>query len=225
MSIRNLGQKTVHEILGRLDLLREEYFHHILTDSDIVDMRELSSKFTAINSYRTELADLKSQRAIIEFEPKQYISSRRLQANGITLGILEDYCVSVCKAVRPGTYFTVTSLQKEGFTHPLDELGFDDWFYGSVLVENREHLSYQKVGGTRVFYRGKARIQMADFLRWLVEAEGRIDIYDLQETLEQQYGIMLRHNKLIEMIQNSDLYYDAIMELVYIDYDTYLEEI
>ena len=52
-----------------------------------------------------------------------------------------------------------------------------------------------------------------------------MDIYDLQQKLERQYGISLPLYKLTEVVQGSELYYDTIMETVYIDYDTYLEEI
>ena len=133
----------------------------------------------------------------------------------------------LCFSMRPGEYFTVASLRREGFAHPLDDLGFGEWFYGSLLAEDPERFTYRRMGGTRLFCRGRETIQLADFLRWLVEAEpsGRIDIYELQETLEQQYGISLPLHKLTSVIQNSELYYDSIMKAVYIDYDTYLEEI
>ena len=83
------------------------------------------------------------------------------------------------------------------------------------------------MGGTRVFRRGRDGVQQADFLRWLLEAEerGRMDIYDLAELLEQRYGAVFQRHKLQEVIHSSDLYYDAIMEAAYVDYDTYLEEI
>ena len=128
---------------------------------------------------------------------------------------------------RLGEYFTSGSHGRKGFARPLDDLGFDEWFYGSLLAEDPERFAYRRMGGTRLFCRGRETIQLADFLGWLVEAEpsGRIDIYELQETLERQYGISLPLHKLTEVIQNSKLYYDAIMKAAYIDYDTYLEEI
>ena len=96
-----------------------------------------------------------------------------------------------------------------------------------MLAEDPERFAYRRMGGTRLFFRGRKNVQLADFLRWLVEAEpsGRIDIYELQETLERQYGISIPLYKLIEVAQNSELYYDPIMKAAYIDYDTYLEEI
>lgn len=204
-----------------------DYFRHLLAGADIVDMTQQQHRYTDIRAYYSELDDLKSRREIVEFLPLQYLSLRRLQSAGVDAGDLAEYCADVCAFTRASEYFTVTSLRQEGFTHPLDDLGFEEWFYGSLLAEDPERFAYRRMGGTRLFFRGRKNVQLADFLRWLVEAEpsGRIDIYELQETLERQYGISIPLYKLIEVAQNSELYYDPIMKAAYIDYDTYLEEI
>lgn len=204
-----------------------DYFRRLLTDRDIVDMTREHRRYADISVYSSELDRLKARREIVEFLPLQYISLRRLRSAGADAGALQDYCAAVYALTRPGEYFTVTSLRREGFTHPLDDLGFDEWFYGSLLADDPERFTSRRMGGTRLFCRGRKTVQLADFLRWLVEAEpsGRIDIYELQETLERQYGISIPLHKLIEVAQSSALYYDAIMKTAYIDYDTYLEEI
>lgn len=202
------------------------YFRHLLTDAGVVDMTRQNHRYTDIKSYWAELNDLKARREIVEFLPLQYISLRHLQSSGVDTEALEDYGTAACAFTRPGEYFTVASLRREGFSHPLDDLGFDEWFYSSLLAED-PRFSCRRMGGNRLFCRGRKNIQLSDFLRWLVEAEpsGRLDVYDLQKTLKQQYEIPIPLHKLVEVAQSSDLYYDAIMEAVYIDYDTYLEEI
>ena len=203
------------------------YIHHLLTGNGIADMRSKSQDLATVKIYWRALAKLKSEREIVEFEPQQYITLKRLQASGVSAADLEDYCAAVSAWVRPGAYFTVASLRQDSFTHSLDDLGFGDWFYGSLLAEDPARFSYRRMGGTRVFRRGRDGVQQADFLRWLLEAEerGRMDIYDLAELLEQRYGAVFQRHKLQEVIHSSDLYYDAIMEAAYVDYDTYLEEI
>ena len=204
-----------------------DYFRHLLTGTDIVDMTRQNHRYADITTYCAELYDLKARQEIVEFLPLQYISLRRLQASGVDAGDLADYCAAVYAFTRPGEFFTAASLRWEGFTHPLDDLGFEEWFYGSLLAEDLEHFTHRRMGGTRLFFRGRKSVQLADFLRWLVEAEpsGRIDIYELHEMLERQYEISIPLHKLIEVAQSSELYYDPIMKAAYIDYDTYLEEI
>lgn len=226
--LKSLGFRTYTDyVVSARYSNASDYFFHLLTDQGVVDMTQENHRYTDITTYSSELCDLKSQREIVEFLPLQYISLQRLQSAGVDAGDLADYCAAVYAFTRLGEYFTVASLRREGFAHPLDDLGFDEWFYGSLLAEDPERFAYRRMGGTRLFCRGRETIQLADFLGWLVEAEpsGRIDIYELQETLERQYGISLPLHKLTEVIQNSKLYYDAIMKAAYIDYDTYLEEI
>ena len=58
-----------------------------------------------------------------------------------------------------------------------------------------------------------------------MEKYQKIDFYDLKDLLENHYGITLPKEKLLTIIGGTELYYDTIMEAVYIDYDTYFEEI
>ena len=38
-------------------------------------------------------------------------------------------------------------------------------------------------------------------------------------------GIVLDKDKLVSIIRGTEMYYDVIMEAVYIDYDAYFEEV
>ena len=201
------------------------YFNHILTSEPVVDGRIIDKRFYDYSAFTQELTRLKDNLEIIEFAPKQYIHISRLNENGITVEQLQDYGNSVSKFVEAGSFFTILSLQQAGFSHPLDVLGFDEWFYSSVLLEDREHFSYQRIGGTRLFCAGKSANLFTDFLNWLLFRLTKIDIYDLHDMLETQYGIVLPKDKLIELVRNTDLYYDTIMQTVYMDYDTYFEEV
>lgn len=226
--LKSLGFRTYTDyVVSARYSSASDYFFHLLTDRDVIDMTQEIHRYTDLTTYSSELCDLKSQREIVEFLPLQYISLQRLQSAGVDAGDLAEYCAAVSAFTRPGEYFTIASLRQKGLTHPLDDLGFEDWFYGSLLAEDPERFAYRRMGGTRLFCRGRETIQIAGFLHWLVEAEpsGRIDIYELQETLERQYKISIPLYKLIEVAQNSELYYDPIMKAAYIDYDTYLEEI
>lgn len=202
-----------------------DYFHSILTQDDIVDMRQFDSSIRKIATYDSELYRLRRGYEIVEFSPLQYINIRRLKRVGIEKEALRSYCQAVAAFYEKGEYFTITSLRKAGFVHAMDDLGFEEWFYASVLLEDRERFSYQRIGGTRVFLRGRRGANLGDMLVWLMEQHRRMDFYDLAEWLENDYGIVLPREKLLSIIDGTGLYYDTIMEAVYIDYDTYFEEL
>lgn len=202
-----------------------DYFHTILTQNDIVDMRAYGTAIRYIPTYDSEHRRLRNAYEIVEFSPLQYINIRRLNEAGVTKEHLKSYCNTVAKYYEKGEYFTTTSMRNSGFTHDLDDLGFEEWFYSSILFEDRDNFSAQRIGGTRLFLRGKPNSNLADMLVWLLGKYQKIDFYDLLEMLENQYGIFLPKEKVIEIINGTELYYDTIMEAVYIDYDTYFEEI
>ena len=45
------------------------------------------------------------------------------------------------------------------------------------------------------------------------------------DLMSRQYDLQFPREKLIEVLKDTDLYYDRIMDTVYIDYDTYFEEV
>lgn len=202
-----------------------DYFHTVLTHDDIVDMRAYSTTIRNIATYASEHRRLRNAYEIVEFSPLQYINIRRLNEVGVTKEDLKAYCNTVAEHCEKGEYFTTTSLRNSGFTHALDDLGFEEWFYSSILFEDRDNFSAQRIGGTRLFLCGKPNANFGDMLTWLLEKYQKIDFYDLLDLLENQYGIFLPKEKIIEIINGAELYYDTIMEAVYIDYDTYFEEI
>lgn len=202
-----------------------DYFSRLLTGRDVVDMREYPRSIQSIGAYLSEMYRLRQEREIVEFGPGQYIHIRKLNQFGVTREMMEDYCRAVDRFVEHDAFFTVHSLISEGFSHPLDDLGFDECFYAAVLAEDRKRFSYQRMGGVRVFINGSSKDIFADMLTWLVSTAGKMDIYDLRGLLEDQYGISLDKDRLVSIVRGTEMYYDAIMEAVYIDYDAYFEEV
>lgn len=205
------------------------FFKSVLTSNPIVDMRDNTQDMRNLSAFTTELYELRHEYEIIEFSPLQYININRLRDMGITKEALRQFCHTIAEQIEPGAYFSIESLQRDGFTHPLDDLGFDVWFYSSVLLEDTEHFTYQRIGGTRLFRRQrvleKVTCTLGDMLREMLEVRRQIDFYDLHEHLEAYLGIKLSTDKLKEIIRETDLYYNNIMDTVYTDYDTYFEEI
>ena len=202
-----------------------DYFNQLLTSQDVVDMREYPKSIQSIGAYSSEMNRLRQAREIVEFGPHQFIHIRKLNQFGVTRDTMEDYCRAVDRFVEHDGFFTVHSIVSDGFSHPLDDLGFDECFYAAILMEDRERFSYQRMGGIRVFKTGTCKNIFVDMLTWLVGTAGKIDIYDLQNLLENRYGIVLDKDKLVFIIRGTEMYYDVIMESVYIDYDAYFEEV
>lgn len=201
-----------------------EYFTKLLTENDITNLNEFGKELPYIGAFSSTLYHLRQQREVIEFEPHRLVQIRRLEAGGVTKEKLVDYCDQVLSWVGPDRVFTIHSLRREGFAHDLDDLGFEDWFYSSLICED-SRFSARRMGGTRLLYSGQRAIVLEDLLTELLLEREKIEIYDLKDLLEQEYGIVLDKDELTWLVKESSLYYDSIMETVYLDYDTYFEEI
>ena len=227
-SIKNLGFKVYSSyVISDKFNSATEYLNHLLTKNDVVDTSLFSPSIKQTIAYISHLHKLKSDYDIIEFSIGKYISFNKLHQNGVTKDILNNFVSDVLVFVGEGKYFTMHSLIKKGFSHILDEFGFDYWFYASLLVEHKNEISYFRIGGNKVFLKGKSNITFEDFIEDIVFCQENflIDIYELVETLKQYYNIHIPIYKLIATIRNSGMFYDEISEKVYADYDIYYEEI
>lgn len=201
-----------------------DYLHHILLEPDIVDISAINPVFSSTSTFTNYLYACKYKLDLIEFEPKQYLNFRRLASKGYSKADLREITDSLALSKDRGAYFTIKSLRNEGFTSQFDDLGMDDCFYESIILADRINFSSTKFGLQRLFCRGKEAV-FTDFLYGLVEELESIDIFDLEELLADKYGFKIKHDKLMETIKETNLYYDKIMEKVYIDYDTYFAEV
>ncbi|GHU90450.1 hypothetical protein FACS1894202_10260 [Clostridia bacterium] len=225
-TLKTLGFKIYDGyVIGENYPSATDYFRSLLHVPDIVDLRRLSAALTRIGGFNSELYKVKSDFDIVEFTPLQFISIRRLEAVGITKDALREYSDAVLAHPCKSKYFTIKSLRNEGFSHSLDVLGLEDWFYASLLTEDRNRFAYCRAGGTKVFRKGNATFSLKDIIAYVVEREISIDIEDLAALLEVGFGIKVDRWKITELTKNSAMHYSPIMEKVYVDYDTYLEEV
>ena len=204
-----------------------EYFRHLLLDEDIVDISHFKKGVLSIITFMSQLYTLREDLEIIEFAPQKYIHIRKLNQAGIHKDDLREFCEDVAGYVSDGEYFTMFSLQKSGFTHNLDEFGFDDWFYASVMAENKDMFSYKRTGRNRLFQNGSYTITLSDFIEDILNSQESqsMDVYDLGDYLSDEFGLYIPTSKLIETIRESSMYYDSISQKAYLDYDVYFSDI
>lgn len=226
-SLMEIGFKVFsqHLLNGKYHNL-SEYVQSLLLDKDFVDINEITNGIQRTGTFTTELYKHRANYEIIEYMPKQYMNIKRLEAVGISKKDLVDYCNAVNEFISPGAYFTIRFLNKMIFEHSLNDLGFDDTFYAAILTEDRKHFSYFKAANNKVFFVGNKEVLFTDFLEYVFKDFDKIDIYDLQQLLQEDYGLHFSKESLAEHIKRSSLYYSVTtMDIVYRDYNTYLEEV
>ncbi|WP_029066719.1 hypothetical protein [Lachnobacterium bovis] len=99
-----------------------------------------------------------------------------------------------------------------------------EWFT-AALIKNSRRVRFVKSGDGIIFYQGNHQITTGDFLKYVMKERKSIDIYELVNYLEEKYGLIYMKDKVIQFIKPTSVYYDSIMEKVYLTKEYYYEEI
>lgn len=97
-----------------------EYYRSLLLTEDIVDTNSFPDGILSLNSFSSELYSLRQDRKIIEYTPRQYINIRRLEQNGVTVEMLDNYCAQVERFVDTQYHFMQLAYQTDTGEWSLD---------------------------------------------------------------------------------------------------------
>lgn len=203
------------------------YFYQFLQKNEIVKLDDISSKIKSLPMFTSQIYRLKYVYEIIEFSPNKFVNFSKLKKLGITKEDLKQYCSDVLEFIGKDKYFTTFSLKKNGFYHELDELGFDDYFYTSILIEDKNRISYRRIGKNKLMYSNGEGANFEDFLERIVYKQEKlyIEVYGLNDLLRDEYNIVLDVHDVISSVRSTSMYYDPISKIVFADYEIYYEVI
>ena len=205
----------------------EAYFRKLLTKDELFDISDYLKRFGSVTMFNQVYAELLQSHQIFRFAPGKIVNLRRLQRLQVTEETIRDYCEAVSAFAEPDSYFTVKSLRRDGFRHALDELGFDDYFYASLLWMD-ERFSGQRVFGSIVVYNGKVfgQFSTADFLQAALREYDSVEPEDFMWDVEERFGVTIPNRyEVTAAVKDSELYYDSIMDKIYRDKALYYAEL
>ena len=176
-----------------------EYFYTLLTQNDITDITEMSKRFSGITIFSSMLGNLKDNYTIIEFEPYHLIHMRKLEKMGIGAAQMKQYCDEVYAFTRNMTYFTIESLSERGFTSALDALGFEPWFYSSILREDHR-FTYQKIGGSVLFDTTCQEVSTQNLILCILNQQNSIEIDQLLTGIQEKFRSVVQPTTLTKKL-------------------------
>ena len=202
----------------------DAYFDDLLTREDIIDITAYKKRYAYVQMFSQKLMELKRDLTVIEFEKNQIINFRKLEQSGVTKNMIQQFCDNVYSFVTDGTYFSIQSLIQDGFQSDLYELGFSDWFYANLLISD-ERFSSAMMFGNLIFYKGKASITIKMFEKDIICKYQSMDTYDLVDELTDRYGCKVPDKyDVIYKVQDTEVYYDKILDRLYANMNVYDEE-
>lgn len=201
----------------------DAFFRNLLTRNDRIDLTSNYSRLWNIQNFFAVIKELREKFEILEYAPSKFINYRRLEQSGITKSYLMKYIEDVLQFIND-EYFTIHSLRLKGYVHDLDELGFDDWFYAS-LIRQDVSIQYRRFKDGILLKKQVDTISLAEFLEDSLKKLISIGVYDFIEWVKSKYGLELNRGRLLEIIKTTSLHYDSIMDKIYLNYETYYQEV
>lgn len=204
-----------------------EFFRTLLLKDEILETENLETAYRYIISYTQELQKLRDDFELLEFNVKKYIKLSKLEKFGITKEYIEEFIIKIIEFIPDNRIFTYTYLQNLGFYHEFEDLGFEEYFYSSILCRKKDEFSNLKKYGSILLRKGNYPISLLEIIEILISSKENlsIDIYSLIESLEIEYGLKINKSQILEQIKESRIYYSPITEKIYGDYEIYYEEI
>lgn len=185
-----------------------KYFTALLTERERQDITAIAKRFTGLVSFSDNLSKLKDSYAIIEYKPYNLISAKGYSKAGLSIRKIHKFCDRVYDFVEDGVYFTIELLRRQGFTSEIDNIGFDGWFYASLLREDRR-FSYQKMDSTVLFVRGDAIINRALFIKTFVGEQKIIGVNKIRSGIRDVYSIYVSRWDIIAALEKYGYTYDS----------------
>ncbi|MCM3723970.1 hypothetical protein [Solibacillus isronensis] len=200
----------------------ERYFTDIILQQDYFSNERLPVQRT--QSFWKTIYDLEKNLDIFKLDSDMYITLGKLEQVGISKSTIIDFQSKVKAFIEKEQYFSLALLQKNGFSHQLLDLGFENIFYNRILWADSEIKGITLSAGY-IFILQKRDVSLVDFLESLVQEHETIDAYDLIEHIYEKYKVRIELQKAITLLQNTEVYYSPELSKFYCDKDTFFEEI
>ena len=206
----------------------DEYIYNIIKNKDIIDISNDIPMYTnpAITNLLKKYEELFE---IVKINPQKYINIQVLERAGISKEQLRNYGEQVVKCHEDREFFTLFSHRREYNTLPLDDDGFEDYFYESLIYQVKG-VKKISLDHNTIFYKSlnleRKECISKDFIYEQIFRIDKMYLDDFINMLNEEYGIIINNeNKLIEMFKEAGVYYNTTFRKVYIDKMLYYNEL
>ncbi|HEQ3503850.1 sigma factor-like helix-turn-helix DNA-binding protein [Enterococcus faecalis] len=216
LGYRNFSEFILLDKFTRSETFFEEtYFNKEMFEVD-------DNRLYLLGSFRYRLFKKLSNYEVFEYQKDSFISMNKLTNYA---DITKDDVIELLNEfdlVVSDQYFTVSHIEFVIEKSKFSELGFDNIFYESILKTTKGY-RFQRIGGAMVFRKRKNKFYTYELIDEIVFKYKSMDIYDLMEFLDENYGINLSKEKIICSCQKTEMYYNPTMEMIYTDIEKFYE--
>lgn len=237
LSSLGITEKALNNVnMSKIDFaIRENYVMPIKYKSaeDYLRKEILKSRFIKIDeckinkmTYYNYLTNFVKEHLVIKIDDNEYANINFLKESGITKEKLEEFEKNIIETFDEEEYFSISNIKEKINVEIFEELGLEDCFY-ETQVGIIDSISKLKLDSNVLFCRKKSRknLNRASFVEDIVEEFESIQLDNLKEYIEEKYSIQVSYEALRNIIYDSELYYNSILDKVYINRDVFYKEV
>lgn len=222
-SLAPLGLEISRDLIVKEGVDLRQSFTNLLMSRDSFAYGSPGFGDEVINhpDFRNAITPLLRNFTFIECNHDSFISLKRLnETTGVRRIDLGSYAYSLFACTEPDVPFTVTSLRKQGFMHKLhavvDECGFDNTFYDSIVLYGLAHEQIRRTrfSGVYMFCRKEGAFSSGDAVEYVVRQKGPIEVGDLIDAFQDDYGVVITAADINRAVQDKDLFYNEDLDMV-----------
>lgn len=187
------------------------------------DFIKIDKDYFKVSSFYFALIRFEQKFDIVKIDNDEYITYQKLHSLGITKEILYKVRSEIENRLKEKNYISVKHIKNIVDETILGDFGFDDIFYES-LISPLDNVKALRINNNKIFTIGAENNRLS-FIRYIVNNNGSIEIDKLERLLKTDYDIDVPYYKIKEYIYGSDLYYNEILEKIYIDKKDFYEEV
>lgn len=216
-----VGYKNFQKFILRNEYLNsEEYFEKEYFEKELFTIDD--NRLNQLGAFRNKLNKSIEQLEIFEYEHNEFINIQKIESvSGIQKKNIK-YLVQKILDYMGDRYFTVENIQNIIEESELNQLGFENIFYETIL-KHVEEIRFQYIGNRVVFKKTKNKFYTNNFIEEIVSRFKSIDIYELLDYMDETYGVKLQKSKVVDSTEQTAMYYHPIMERMYQDMEEFNE--
>ncbi|UBH15783.1 sigma factor-like helix-turn-helix DNA-binding protein [Macrococcus armenti] len=205
----------------------KDFLDKTIFNQDIVNISKLPYRMKDLSAFRSYILKIIENDKFIEFDYEKFISTNRLSENGMTNVVIDKFIDQVVNCLDDYKIYDLQAVLNKIDDNIFESYGFGLRFYESMFRRDKEdrRIHSLSVGGTLLIRKNMRINSFIDLLEQIIDEYRSFDVNDLIYFLNEEYHINISRGFILEKVKECDLYYNDIMEKIYIDVDYYYEEL
>lgn len=199
-----------------------EYLEKYIFDGNYFTVPD--EPFYKLPNFLRKIDNLEKGLKLLKVENGMYITNKNLDNNDISINSLLDYIREVEKFVKEDSFFTLKSLKGNGFKHPLEDFGFEEIFFESIL-KHPSSIKSMRLKGESIFIKSTSKPDIKKFIEYIIDNKNSIKIYDLIDLIDSKVNIQMEESELIKVMKNTGYYYSSELMKIYRNKNFFYEEV